>query len=166
MFQAIVNNGNKFEIQQAEGALLVNGQQMDWDLEALGGNRYHLLWQGRSYQVELVSMNKEEKSLKLQLNGQVHTVQVKDRYDLLLEKMGLSDLAASKINQLKAPMPGLILSVNVEAGQEVQKGDPVLILEAMKMENVLKSPGEGVIKEVKVKQGDSVEKNQVLVVFE
>ena len=60
-------------------------------------------------------------------------------------------------------MPGLVLSVEARIGQEVKKGDAVLILEAMKMENVIKSPGEGVIKKILVKQGQAVEKGLVLV---
>jgi biotin carboxyl carrier protein len=165
MFQATVNNGNKFEIQQAGDALLVDGKPLEWDLVNLGRNRYHLLWEGRSYQAELVSLQPEEKTLTLKLNGRLHSIVLKDRYDLLLEKMGLNNLAAHKVNQLKAPMPGLIFSINTEVGAEVKKGEALLILEAMKMENVLKSPGDGTIKEIRVKQGESVEKNQVLIVF-
>jgi biotin carboxyl carrier protein len=62
-------------------------------------------------------------------------------------------------------MPGLILSVAVAEGQEVKKGDPLLILEAMKMENVIKAPADATVKVIKVRKGDSVDKNQVLVLF-
>jgi biotin carboxyl carrier protein len=62
-------------------------------------------------------------------------------------------------------MPGLIVDIKVEAGQEVKKGDPILILEAMKMENIIKSPGDGVVKAIKVNPRDNVEKNQVLIQF-
>ncbi|MCL4145650.1 UNVERIFIED_CONTAM: hypothetical protein GTU68_019273 [Idotea baltica] len=62
-------------------------------------------------------------------------------------------------------MPGLILDILVEVGQTIQKGDQLMILEAMKMENVLKAPGEGSISSIEVSQGDSVEKNQVLIKF-
>ena len=62
-------------------------------------------------------------------------------------------------------MPGLIIDLKIKAGDAVKQGDPLLILEAMKMENILKSPGEGVIKNLKVKKGDHVEKGQVLMEF-
>jgi biotin carboxyl carrier protein len=83
----------------------------------------------------------------------------------LLEKMGISAANAGKVNNIKAPMPGLIITLKVAVGDTVKAGDQLLILEAMKMENILKSPGDGVVKKIKVKKGDSVEKNQVLIEF-
>jgi len=77
--------------------------------------------------------------------------------------MGLQTLTGSKVENIKAPMPGLVLEVMVSAGQTVQKGDPVLILEAMKMENVLKAPGDGTVVSVEVSKGNAVEKNAVLI---
>jgi len=72
---------------------------------------------------------------------------------------------AGSLKEIKAPMPGLILDLKVAPGDQVQKGDVLLILEAMKMENSIKSPGDGVVKEVKVSLKQSVEKNQVLIQF-
>jgi biotin carboxyl carrier protein len=63
-------------------------------------------------------------------------------------------------------MPGLIRTIVVAEGQEVKKGDVILILEAMKMENALKSPADLVVKSIKVQQGQAVEKNQLLIEFE
>ena len=70
------------------------------------------------------------------------------------------------INDIKAPMPGLILEVNVEEGAEVQEGDYLLVLEAMKMENTLTAPRDGVVKSVSIKKGETVEKNQLLIEME
>jgi biotin carboxyl carrier protein len=70
-----------------------------------------------------------------------------------------------KVKEVKAPMPGMVLRVEVVPGQEVQEGDPLLVLEAMKMENNLKSPASGTIKSVHVEAGKAVEKGAVLVVF-
>jgi biotin carboxyl carrier protein len=78
----------------------------------------------------------------------------------------MSNANASKVNDLKAPMPGLIVDVKVQVGDSVKKGDIILILEAMKMENVLKSTGEGKVKAIKVVPKQNVEKNQVLIEFE
>ena len=95
-----------------------------------------------------------------------YEVKAKDDFDILLDKMGLANLTQTKVNNVKAPMPGLELEIMAEPGQEVEKGTPLLILEAMKMENVLKSPAEGVIKKIEVVKGQAVEKNFVLLTFE
>ncbi len=68
--------------------------------------------------------------------------------------------------ELLAPMPGLILDIVVSAGQQVTENEPLLILEAMKMENAVLSPRDGIIKEIVANQGDAVDKNQLLIVFE
>jgi len=64
---------------------------------------------------------------------------------------------------IKAPMPGLVLRIQVEAGQQVEKGQALLVLEAMKMENVLKAPASGVVAEIKAVAGAAVEKGEVLI---
>jgi biotin carboxyl carrier protein len=112
-----------------------------------------------------VKADRATKTFQFKINNTIHAVEVKDKFDLLLEKMGMVNGAATKINNIKAPMPGLVIDLKVKAGDEVKAGDPLLILEAMKMENILKSPGEGTIKNVKTKKGDSVEKGQVLIEF-
>ncbi|TAH05664.1 MAG: acetyl-CoA carboxylase biotin carboxyl carrier protein subunit, partial [Runella slithyformis] len=119
-----------------------------------------------SYNAEVLEANYAEKTFTIKLNGVVHEVAAKDRFDLLLEKMGMSNVAKNKVNHIKAPMPGLIWEIKIKPGDVVQAGDVVLVLVAMKMENALKSPGEGVVKTVKVQQGNTVDKNQILVEFE
>ena len=63
------------------------------------------------------------------------------------------------------PMPGMVLNVLVKEGDAVKKGDELLVLEAMKMENNIKAPGDGIVSEISVKSGDKVEKNQILIRF-
>ncbi len=165
MYQANVNNGINYHINYAEKEIKVNEELFEWDIQPVSGNLYHLIRKGKSYRLEVVNVQQEEKKFILKINGRKMEVQLKDRYDLLLEKLGMAGIASAKINQVKAPMPGLILDIKVQEGAEVKKGDTIMILEAMKMENVLKSPGEGIVKAIKVKKGDSVEKNQVLIEF-
>ena len=83
----------------------------------------------------------------------------------MLEKLGMNKTSAAAVQDIKAPMPGLVIELKVEEGQEIKAGDPLIILEAMKMENIIKSPREGVIKSILVKKGQSVEKNQILIKF-
>jgi biotin carboxyl carrier protein len=85
---------------------------------------------------------------------------------MLIKDMGFELGASKQVNDIKAPMPGLILDISVEIGQEVKENDSLLILEAMKMENNLTAPRDGVIKSISVEKGDAVEKNQLLIEFE
>lgn len=164
MAQATVND-NKFELQVEGNEVLINQQPLAWDLLKISDRHFHLLYENKTYSAELVKSDCETKTFTFKINGRLYTVNLKDKFDLMLEKMGIANAGAVKLNNLKAPMPGLIVDLKVKAGELVKTGDPLLILEAMKMENVLKSPGEGVIKTVKVKKGDSVEKGQVLLEF-
>jgi biotin carboxyl carrier protein len=79
--------------------------------------------------------------------------------------LGFENAQAGKVAELKAPMPGLVLKILVEQDQVVSKGENLLILEAMKMENMIKSPADGIIKRLLVTTGDKIEKNTVLIEF-
>lgn len=164
MAQATVND-KKFEVQAEGSVMLINQQPLEWDILKLSDRHYHILFQNKTYNAELIKSERDTKSFIFKINGRFYAVNLKDKFDLMLEKMGIANAAANKLNNLKAPMPGLIVDLKVKEGDSVKAGDPLLILEAMKMENVLKSPGEGVIKTVKVKKGDSVEKGHVLLEF-
>ena len=91
---------------------------------------------------------------------------MKDQFDELLKNLGLDKLVSGVAKDLKAPMPGLVLDVLVKPGDSVKKGDSILVLEAMKMENNIKAAADAVIKKIAVRKGNAVEKNQVLVLFE
>ncbi|UFH52262.1 biotin/lipoyl-containing protein [Spirosoma sp. KNUC1025] len=164
MYTTTLNN-QLFTVDFSAENPVLNGEPFRWDLIKLTDRTFHILHQNRSYTAEVVEMNAVEKSVILKINGQLHQVQLKDRFDLLLEKMGMSSAANAKVNDLKAPMPGLIVGINVEVGNEVNKGDSLLVLEAMKMENMLKAAGSGTIKSIRIAKGDRVEKGQVLVEF-
>lgn len=89
-----------------------------------------------------------------------------DNLDLLIEKMGLNSTKTKKLSVLKAPMPGLVTGIKIAAGQEVEKGTPLIILEAMKMENMISAPHQAIIKSVNVSIGQAVDKGSVLVEFD
>ena len=71
----------------------------------------------------------------------------------------------SGTSDLRAPMPGLVVKVLVEDGQEVQAGDGLVIVEAMKMENELRAEGDGVVASVRVQPGDTVDRDELLIEF-
>ncbi len=169
MYKALVN-GKAFNIEPGEmepdkDQWLVNGNPLMWDVSSLGDGNYHILYHNKGFQAEVVKIDRESKTLDLKINGRKYSVQLRDKFDLLLEKMGLNNTVANKVNVIKAPMPGLIIDLRVKVGDFVNTGDPMLVLEAMKMENIIKAPGDGMVKQVKIKKGDSVEKNQVLIEF-
>lgn len=165
MYKVKVNDRFLFEIENKDSAFLVNGEQVQLDISTLGPNNTHVLYQNRSFNTELVEINKTEKTCKVKVNGNIYQINIEDQFDVLLKQLGLDNLAANKVSEIKAPMPGLVLKVLVEENAEVKKGDNLLVLEAMKMENILKSSADGVVKKVLIKQGDKVEKNQILIQF-
>ncbi len=163
MYQVNINEQKPISIEFKDDATFVNGQKTDWDLIKTGENLFHVLQNNLSYNAEIISANAEEKSLSIRINNNIYQVSVKDRFDILLAQMGMNSASATKVNDLKAPMPGLVLKINVSEGQAIKKGESLLILEAMKMENVLKAASDGLIKAIKVKQGNTVEKGQLLI---
>jgi biotin carboxyl carrier protein len=158
----ITSNNQTFDIENN----LLNGTPFDWDMTTIGDGRFHVIRNNVSYNVEVIEANYTEKTFKIKVNQHIYNLTAKDRFDILLDQMGMGNTTKTKINHIKAPMPGLIWDIKVAVGDTVKAGDTVLILVAMKMENALKLAGDGVVKNIKIKQGDSVEKNQVLIEFE
>lgn len=164
MLTAFVNN-RSFTIASSADGLLVNGEKLNWDIVEINKGYFHIIHNSQSYRAEVVEADPVTKAFTIKINGNKYEVIVKDRFDMLLEKLGMNNSSAGSINFVKAPMPGLIVELKVAAGDTVAAGDPLLILEAMKMENILKAAGQGTVRNVKVKKGDSVEKGQILIEF-
>lgn len=127
---------------------------------------YHILQNNTSYQAEIISSNFNKKLYTVNINSNSYEVAISNPLDILIKDMGFSFGSTKHVNSVKAPMPGLILEINVKNGQEVKEDETLLILEAMKMENIIISPRNGIIKYVAVKKGDSIEKGQLLIDFE
>ena len=164
MFTVTIQN-KSYSVEKVDDSIQVNGKAIDWDLQWISDRKVHLIVENKSLEAELVSIDKNSKTIQIRLGNKTSTLQLKDRFDVLLEQMGMSSNSSQMLKEIKAPMPGLILDLKVKPGDEVKKGEVVLILEAMKMENIIKSPGDGVVKVVKVSLHQSVEKNQVLIQF-
>jgi biotin carboxyl carrier protein len=143
----------------------LNGKEFKADIIKVRDGVYHLLKDNISYNLEVVKHIPEEKKLMVKINNTPYSLDIKDKYDDLLHSLGLDNLASKKVNDIKAPMPGMVLNILVTEGQEVKKGDGLIVLEAMKMENILKSPTDGIIKKIAITKGVAVEKNQLLIQF-
>lgn len=150
---------------RAVDAVTLNGQPFNWQVAELAAGRYEVIHANKAYTVEVLAADYTTKTFSLKINGQRLDLHAKDQLDKLLDRLGLSNATAAKVNELKAPMPGLIVELRVQPGQAVQKGDPLLVLEAMKMENILKAPADGIVGGIKVSPRDNVTKGQVLVQF-
>lgn len=128
-------------------------------------NNQIILDNNKSKLVSVKEVNHELKRYQIQIDGRTYQVQISDAVDQQILKMNLKSKKSNKLKELRAPMPGLVRQVNVQVGDEVDSGDSLFILEAMKMENVLKSPVNGIVSDLFVKPGESVEKNQILLSF-
>lgn len=144
----------------------LNGSAFDWDLLDNKDETFHIIKNNKTYKAILIEKDESSKKMVISINGNEYIIDLKDKFDLLLDKLGMSNMAVVKMKDVKAPMPGLVFSISAKVGDTIQKGTPLLILEAMKMENVLKSSGDGVIKSIEVSIGDAVEKNQILIALE
>ncbi|UCS93703.1 acetyl-CoA carboxylase biotin carboxyl carrier protein subunit [Echinicola marina] len=164
MYSVSINEEN-FSIEHDGEVFLINGKVLQWDLHQVNERHFNIIYDHKSYNVELIRLDHKKKSIILKLNNKQAEVSIKDKFDLLLEKLGINGREDQKNQSISAPMPGLILDIKVKEGDQVKKNQPLLILEAMKMENLLKASGDGTVKEILVSKGDSVEKNQVLVQF-
>jgi biotin carboxyl carrier protein len=132
------------------------------NLLKLSKNKLHLINKNKPYIVEIVKENFSSKKYVLKINANTYTVEISNQLDILINEMGFSSNNNKTINNIKAPMPGIILNVLVKNNQKVQKGDNLLILEAMKMENTISAPRNGTVKFVHVKKGNTVEKGKLL----
>ncbi len=143
-----------------------NLNPQDLDIVKADNGQYHILHNNKSFLAEILEADFVEKTFVIKVNGDTFSLKISDEYEQLVEKLGLSVDQHEIIKDIVAPMPGLILNVLAEPGQEIEKGDQLLILEAMKMENVIKSPGQGSIKSIEVSEGQAVEKGQLLIILD
>ncbi len=157
-YQLTVNSDSNYQSSDLLGS--------DMDSTLVSPNNYHVLKNNKSFSSEIAESHFDQKHYVVKVNNNTYTVNIQNHLDLLIKQLGFSMGTNKQINAIKAPMPGLILEISVQVGQEVNENDNLLILEAMKMENNLSSPRAGIIKSISVSKGDTVEKGQLLIEFE
>jgi biotin carboxyl carrier protein len=143
-----------------EKHIIINGKSYEVDFESVSGQPvYSLIVDGKSHESYV---QQGDDNWQVLLRGRLYPVTVEDEREKRLRAAAGSDVAESGEFHLKAPMPGLVVAIPVEEGQEIKKGQVILILESMKMQNELKSPRDGTIGRIRVKTGESVEQKQTL----
>jgi biotin carboxyl carrier protein len=158
-----INDNIELAVAAAGNEVVINDKAIGWDMQELANGTFSILADGRSYNAVVEHIDRAAKQLRLRINGNVYDIAIQGPIDQLLQKMGLNFTKNNKVESIKAPMPGLVLKILVTEGQQIAKGDPVLILEAMKMENVFKAPAAATVKAIKATEGKAVEKGEVLI---
>ena len=120
---------------------------------------------GSSHRIDVQQIELRSRELTLRVDGRRHRVSLRNPLDQLIGELGLEAEPAPELGTVFAPMPGLVLRIEVTDGQSVEAGDTLLVLEAMKMENAIKAPAAGTVVRVAVAAGQAVEKGGVLVEF-
>jgi len=154
--------------------ITVNEEELEFntsDVDSLDSisvstHKLHVLDNHTAFEVEILNTDFLNKTMSLSVNGNRYDIKIEDEYDQQVKKMGLLAVTTQKLNEVKAPMPGLIVDVMVEVGQEIVEGTPLLVLSAMKMENIILAQGEGIIKSIEIKKDDTVEKGQLIIEME
>ncbi|WP_117884704.1 acetyl-CoA carboxylase biotin carboxyl carrier protein subunit [Aureibaculum luteum] len=154
-----VNVNKTFEFDITKAAVL------SLDAVEVGEGKYHLLQNHQPYHIEILNSDFNKKKYIIKVNNNTFELDINDDLDKLINEMGFATSSKKTVDSIKAPMPGLILEINVKEGQNVKENDPLLILEAMKMENVITSPHDGIIKTITAIKGNTVEKGSVLIEF-
>lgn len=155
----------KYTVKSSDQAAVLTEADIDaLDMVQVEPSRYHVRDQHRNYDIRVLSIH--DKIVELAIDGVSYSYEVSDELQDLINQMGLTAFANTKMDTVTSPMPGLVLDIKVTSGDHVKEGDALLILEAMKMENVIKASGEGVVKHVTVSGGQAVDKGQVLIEME
>jgi biotin carboxyl carrier protein len=157
---ALKVKANEFEF------LIDKATALQADIVKKSNAEFNIIHNGRSANAIILESDVTAKHLKVELDGEVFDIEIKDTLDQMLDSMGFSTASTRHIKEVKAPMPGLVISISVTEGQQVLEGERLLILEAMKMENSIMIHANATIKRIAVKSGQAVEKGQVLIELE
>lgn len=166
MLQITVNGKKEFSVEAQDDQLLLNGNPAEWDFHTSPNGLLSIIYKGKSYTALVEKIDRSAKELTLSINGQQHKVAIKESIDLLLSSMGLDLKAMQKLEPVKAPMPGMIIKILVAPGQQISKGDGLIVLEAMKMENLLKASSNATVKSIRVTENTAVDKGAILIELE
>lgn len=162
--KAIVS-GVSYELTKSDHRWLASGQPLPEIIVRLPNGNWLLRDGARLMELDVENISENQKQFSMRSGHKRFQVLLQNHSDVLLEKMGFRTTGVSTSASVRSPMPGLISKVLVEPGSNVLAGDPLFVLDAMKMENLVKAPVDATIKQVLIKIGDRVEKGQELILF-
>jgi len=156
-------NGKQYQIEvNPDGNVIVNGEERQIDFHALQAPLYSMIIDNASFEAMVEA---RDGVMNVSLLGDMFEVTVADeRQQRLAAARGEFQADTGEL-PIRSPMPGLIVAVSVAEGQQVNKGDPLIVLESMKIENELKAPRGGSVLKIHVQKGDRVEQNKVLILL-
>ena len=164
--QCLLNFGNTMKYLVNQKKTIEFNSDVKVDIIKLSDTEYRIQKGPQHLRAFLIKNDPKTKNSSWWINGIKYNVNSKSGLDEMLEKLGMDDGSKAKVDQIFAPMPGLVLEVKFSEGDTIAKGESVIILEAMKMENIIKSPIDGVVKQVHVKKDQTIEKNTLIISFE
>ncbi len=147
---------------QSEGNALINGHEQHYDFTRISPESYSLIVDHVSSTVFVESVDLEEGKLRLRVNGRLYCLTVDDRRSLLRKSLLQNKQHHRESQVVRAPMPGLVVKVEVEVGAQVETGQGLVVLEAMKMENEIKAVQRGKVESIHISAGKIVEKGEKL----
>ena len=153
--------GKEYEVEILdEKHIRVGDRLLDVNFESVSGQPvYSLIVDGKSYEAYVYQ---GDENWQVLLRGRLFPVNVQDEREKRLRAAAGGGVAEGGEFHLKAPMPGLVVAVTVEEGQAVEKGEVLVVLESMKMQNELKAPRAGIVGRIRVKASETVEQKQTL----
>ena len=156
-------NGEEVQALFNDGSLELEGEHMSATLHPSGSTEAQMSLDGMRHRVYV---RRTRAGWRIHTRGRTFEVTVEDERTRVIRELGGGMASRSNAPEVRAPMPGLIVRVLVDSGQEVEAGDGMLVIEAMKMENELKAEGDGSVGQIHVKPGQTVDKGDLLVSFE
>lgn len=156
-FKAVFRDGYTVSSEDIDAAKM--------DIIYVSNKEMHIIYNQISYLATIIRSDLKTKSYCIEIDGNQYEIQLKNKLDNLIDEMGMNVASNATITALHAPMPGLILDIAIQEGDQINKEDKLFVLEAMKMENIIKSPMDTTIKTIHISKGQKVEKNQLLVTF-
>ena len=147
---------------QGEGSAVIDAHEHHYDFSSIGLGSYSLILDHVSSTVFVESIDREEGKLRLRVNGRLYCFTVDDRRSILRKSLLQNKQHHRESQVVRAPMPGLVVRVEVEVGAQVETGQGLVVLEAMKMENEIKAVQRGKVESIHITAGKIVEKGEKL----